>query len=100
MVFSSGGGSYPPIPTFKSISPFNEVLWFGWLGADFSFMSIALPNQTLWGKPFKITYSNLKSLDSAVSAIKKCRRDVFVRKSYLSRIHGYLPLPTLLLLQR
>ena len=41
------------------------------VGADFSFMSIALPNQTLLGKPFKITHSNLQSLESAVSAIKK-----------------------------
>ena len=41
------------------------------VGADFSFMSIALPNQTLVGKPFKITHSNLNSLESAVSAIKK-----------------------------
>lgn len=41
------------------------------VGADFSFMSVALPNQTLWGKPFKITHSNLNSLESAVSAIKK-----------------------------
>ena len=41
------------------------------VGADFSFMSIALPNQTLVTKPFKITHSNLNSLESAVSAIKK-----------------------------
>lgn len=41
------------------------------VGADFSFMSIALPNQSLVGKPFKITHSNLNSLESAVSAIKK-----------------------------
>lgn len=41
------------------------------VGADFSFMSIALPNQTLVGKPFKITHSNLNSLEYAVSAIKK-----------------------------
>ena len=41
------------------------------VGADFSFMSIALPNQTLVGKPFKITHSNLNSLETAVSAIKK-----------------------------
>lgn len=41
------------------------------VGADFSFMSIALPNQTLVGKTFKITHSNLNSLENAVSAIKK-----------------------------
>ena len=41
------------------------------VGADFSFMSIALPNQTFVGKPFKITHSNLNSLGTAVSKIKE-----------------------------
>ncbi|WMJ24010.1 IS110 family transposase [Paludicola sp. MB14-C6] len=41
------------------------------VGADFSFMSIALPNQTFWGKPFKITHSNLNSLDKAILTIKE-----------------------------
>ena len=41
------------------------------VGADFSFMSIALPNQTLMGKPFKIIHSDLNSLSMAVSKIKE-----------------------------
>jgi len=41
------------------------------VGADFSFMSIALPNQTLIGKPFKIVHANLSSLEKAVSVIKE-----------------------------
>lgn len=41
------------------------------VGADFSFMSIALPNQTFVGKPFRITHSNLNSLETAVSKIKE-----------------------------
>ena len=41
------------------------------VGADFSFMSIALPNQTLLGKPFKIVHSNLNSLERTVSIIKE-----------------------------
>lgn len=41
------------------------------VGADFSFMSIALPNQTLAGKPFKILHSDLNSLCLAVSKIKE-----------------------------
>ena len=41
------------------------------VGADFSFMSIALPNQTFVGKPFKITHSNLDSIEIAVSKIKE-----------------------------
>lgn len=41
------------------------------VGADFSFMSIALPNQTFVGKPFKIIHSDLNSLAMAVSKIKE-----------------------------
>lgn len=41
------------------------------VGADFSWMSIALPNQLFVGKPFKIIHNNLDSLEMAVSTIKK-----------------------------
>ena len=41
------------------------------VGADFTWMSIALPNQTLVGKPFKILHSNIDSLELAVSKIKE-----------------------------
>ena len=41
------------------------------VGADFTWMSIALPNQTLLGKPFKILHSNMDSLEAAVSKIKE-----------------------------
>ena len=41
------------------------------VGADFSFMSLALPNQTFIGKPYKIVHNNLNSLDKAVSTIKE-----------------------------
>jgi len=41
------------------------------VGADFSWMSIALPNQTFVGKPFKILHSDLYSLSMAVSKIKE-----------------------------
>jgi len=41
------------------------------VGADFSWMSIALPNQTLVGKPFKIVHSDINSLSLAVSKIKE-----------------------------
>jgi transposase len=41
------------------------------VGSDFSFMSLALPNQTLIGKPFKIVHSNLNSLEQAVLTIKE-----------------------------
>ncbi|MFL0196591.1 transposase [Clostridium sp. WILCCON 0269] len=41
------------------------------VGADFSWMSIALPNQTFVKKPFKILHSDLNSLAIAVSKIKE-----------------------------
>lgn len=41
------------------------------VGAEFSWMSIALPNQTFVGKPFKILHSSLDSLSLAVSKIKE-----------------------------
>ena len=41
------------------------------VGADFSWMSIALPNQQLVGKPYKILHNQMTSLTTAVSKIKK-----------------------------
>ena len=41
------------------------------VGSDFSFMSIALPNQTFVGKPFKIIHSDFNSLSMSVSKIKE-----------------------------
>ena len=41
------------------------------VGADFSWMSIALPNQQIVGKPYKILHSSMDSLTTAVSKIKE-----------------------------
>lgn len=41
------------------------------VGADFSWMSIALPDHTSLGKPFKILHSDQHSLEQAVSKIKE-----------------------------
>ena len=41
------------------------------VGADFSWMSIALPNQQFVGKPYKILHNSMDSLASAVSKIKE-----------------------------
>ena len=41
------------------------------VGADISWMSIALPNQQIVGKAFKITHSELPSLEKAVQLIKE-----------------------------
>lgn len=40
------------------------------VGADFSWMSIALPNQQFVGKPYKILHNSIDSLTTAVSKIK------------------------------
>nr|WP_205739165.1 transposase [Halocella sp. SP3-1] len=51
---------------------FNPYLSVGIdVGADFSMMSMTLPNQQLLGKPFKIIHNRLDSLASAVLKIKK-----------------------------
>ena len=41
------------------------------VGADFSWMSIALPNQQFVGKPYKILHNSMNSLTNAVSKIKE-----------------------------
>jgi len=41
------------------------------VGADFTWMSMALPNQTFVGKPFKILHSSIDSLELTVSKIKE-----------------------------
>ena len=41
------------------------------VGADFSYMALALPNQTFIGKPFKIVHNKLTSLERAVLAIRE-----------------------------
>ena len=41
------------------------------VGADFSWMSIALPNQQFVGKPYKILHDSTNSLATAVSKIKE-----------------------------
>lgn len=41
------------------------------VAADFTWMSMALPNQTFVGKPFKILHNSIDSLELAVSKIKE-----------------------------
>ena len=66
------------IPIRKELSLMSNIIKYDSfisvgidVGADFSFMSIALPNQTFVGKPFKILHSHLNSLSMAVSKIKE-----------------------------
>jgi len=41
------------------------------VGADFSWMSVALPNQQFVGKPYKILHNSMDSLTTAASKIKE-----------------------------
>ena len=41
------------------------------IGANFSWMSIALPNQQFIGKPYKILHNKMYSITTAVSKIKE-----------------------------
>ena len=43
------------------------------VGADFTWMSIMLPNSTLTGKPFKIVHSDPQSRELAVAKIKEAQ---------------------------
>ena len=58
------------------------------VGADFSWMSIALPNQQFVGKPYKILHNSIDSLTTAVSKIKEaeelttCSIAIFRTKTY------------------
>ena len=44
------------------------------VGADFSWMSIALPNQQFVGKPYKIIHNCMESLEAAVFKIKEAEK--------------------------
>lgn len=44
------------------------------VSADFSWMSIALPNQRFVGKPYKILHNSMNSLTATVSKIKEAEK--------------------------
>ena len=49
------------------------------VGADFTWMSIMLPNGILIGKPFKIIHSDPQSRELAISKIRKPRRCILLK---------------------
>ena len=55
------------IPSFDSSVDYISVGLD--VGADFTWMSIALPNKSFVGKPFKILHSDAKSRDAAIERI-------------------------------
>lgn len=70
------------------------------VGADFSWMSIALPNQQFVGKPYKILHNSIDSLTTAVSKIKEAEelRDASDQYKSMRNVLSVLsfPLPAFL----
>ena len=69
------------------------------VGADFSEMSVALPNYELAGKPYKLIHSKPKSLRGAAERIQAVEQREGLREDIFG-VHWYLPLAALLLFQR
>ena len=69
--------------TIKIIFNFNELfISVGMdVGADFTWMSMALPNQTFLGKPIKIIHYSIDSLELTVSKIKEAE-ELYSLKSH------------------
>ncbi len=65
------------IPIRKELSLMSNIKYNTFIsvsidvGADFSWMSMAILNQTFVGKPFKILHSDLNSLSMATFKIKE-----------------------------
>ena len=60
------------IPSFDSSVDYISVGLD--VGADFTWMSIALPNKSFVGKPFKIVHSDAKSREAAIERIKEAQK--------------------------
>lgn len=63
------------------------------VGADFSWMSILLPNGTLAGKPFKIVHSRSPVSGACRCKNKRSTRGVFSQKSVLPWVYRDLSHP-------
>lgn len=63
------------------------------VGADFSFMSIALPSQELVGKPYKIVHSNQLSLSGMVERIRKAEETNSLRARIVLESTGIYHIP-------
>ncbi len=69
------------------------------VGADFSWMSIMLPNGTLVGKPFKIIHSDPQSRESAVTKIKKAQEAYSLESRCFLESTGIYHIPLLCFLR-
>lgn len=60
------------------------------VGADFSWMSIALPNQQFVGKPYKILHNSIDSLTTAVSKIKEAEELYSLKVAFSSNPREFI----------
>ena len=69
------------------------------VGADFSWMSIMLPNGTLTGKPFKIVHSDPSSRELAVTKIKEAQETYSLESRCFLESTGIYHIPLLYFLR-
>ena len=69
------------------------------IGADFTWMSIALPNGSFVGKPFKIIHSDPRSRDLAVAKIKEAQETYSLKSRCFLESTGIYHIPLLCFLR-
>lgn len=69
------------------------------VGADFTWMSIALPNGSFIGKPFKILHSDPRSRDLAVAKIKEAQETYSLKSRCFLESTGIYHIPLLCFLR-
>ena len=69
------------------------------VGADFTWMSIALPNGSFIGKPFKIIHSDPRSRDLAVAKIKEAQETYSLKSRCFLESTGIYHIPLLCFLR-
>ena len=69
------------------------------VGADFTWMSIALPNGSFAGKPFKIIHSDPRSRDLAVTKIKEAQETYSLKSRCFLESTGIYHIPLLCFLR-
>ena len=69
------------------------------VGADFTWMSIALPNGSFIGKPFKIVHSDPRSRDLAVAKIKEAQETYSLKSRCFLESTGIYHVPLLCFLR-
>lgn len=63
------------------------------VAADFSFFSVLLPSGDLFRKPFKVTHTDLDSIDNAVATIKKAEEQFSMKSQIFLESTGIFHLP-------